>query len=140
VTDCAIKIAEAMGLPPKELDIMRRGGLLHDIGKIGTPAEILDKPGKLTDEELKEMREHVNIGAHPGAHPWTGRFDANRPATSRGKRASIVISVVTGDDQLPRSFRSRHRCAPHIDMLAPLLEVIPLQLLAYHIASAAAAT
>jgi HD-GYP domain-containing protein (c-di-GMP phosphodiesterase class II) len=42
---------------------MRRGGLLHDIGKIGTPAEILDKPGKLTDEELREMREHVNIGA-----------------------------------------------------------------------------
>jgi putative nucleotidyltransferase with HDIG domain len=52
-----------MGLPPKELDIMRRGGLLHDIGKIGTPAEILDKPGKLTDEELRKMREHVNIGA-----------------------------------------------------------------------------
>jgi putative nucleotidyltransferase with HDIG domain len=63
VTDYAIKIGEAMGLPPKELDIMRRGGLLHDIGKIGTPAEILDKPGKLTDEELREMREHVNIGA-----------------------------------------------------------------------------
>jgi len=63
VTNYAIKIAEAMGLPPKELDIMRRGGLLHDIGKIGTPAEILDKPGKLTDEELREMREHVNIGA-----------------------------------------------------------------------------
>ena len=62
-TDWAIKIAEAMGLPPKELDVIRRGGLLHDIGKIGTPAEILDKPGKLTDEELRVMREHVNIGA-----------------------------------------------------------------------------
>lgn len=63
VTDCAIKIARAMGLPSKELDIMRRGGLLHDIGKIGTPAAILDKAGKLTDEELNQMREHVNIGA-----------------------------------------------------------------------------
>jgi len=63
VTNCAIKIAEAMGLPPKELDIMRRGGLLHDIGKIGTPAAILDKSGKLTDEEMREMRGHVNIGA-----------------------------------------------------------------------------
>jgi putative nucleotidyltransferase with HDIG domain len=59
----AIKIAKTMGLSPKELDIIRRGGLLHDIGKIGTPAEILDKPGRLTDGELKEMREHVNIGA-----------------------------------------------------------------------------
>src|SRR6266581_6342099 len=63
VTSCSIEIAEAMGLPPKELDTMRRGGLLHDIGKIGTPASILDKPGKLTDEEKKEMHEHVNIGA-----------------------------------------------------------------------------
>jgi putative nucleotidyltransferase with HDIG domain len=63
VTDWAIKTAKAMGLPPKELDIIRRGGLLHDIGKIGTPAEILDKPGKLTEEELSVMREHVSIGA-----------------------------------------------------------------------------
>ena len=63
VTDCAVKIAKEMGLSTKDLEIMRRGGLLHDIGKIGTPASILDKPGKLTDEELKEMREHVNIGA-----------------------------------------------------------------------------
>jgi putative nucleotidyltransferase with HDIG domain len=63
VTSCAIKMAEAMGLSTKELDVMRRGGLLHDVGKIGTPAEILDKPGKLTDDEMKQMREHVNIGA-----------------------------------------------------------------------------
>jgi putative nucleotidyltransferase with HDIG domain len=63
VTDWAIKTAKAMRLPPRELDIIRRGGLLHDIGKIGTPAEILDKPGRLTDEELSVMREHVNIGA-----------------------------------------------------------------------------
>jgi putative nucleotidyltransferase with HDIG domain len=63
VTTWAIKIAAALGLPPLELDIMRRGGLLHDIGKIATPAEILDKPGKLTDEEMKIMREHVNAGA-----------------------------------------------------------------------------
>jgi putative nucleotidyltransferase with HDIG domain len=63
VTEWAIRIAKAMGLPSEELDVIRRGGLLHDIGKIGTPAEILDKPGRLTDEELKVMREHVNIGA-----------------------------------------------------------------------------
>ena len=62
VTNGAIKIAQAMGLPPRELDVMRRGGLLHDIGKIGIPGLILDKPGKLTPEEMKQMREHVNIG------------------------------------------------------------------------------
>jgi HD-GYP domain-containing protein (c-di-GMP phosphodiesterase class II) len=43
---------------------MRRGGLLHDIGKIGTPVDILDKPGALTAEELQTMRDHVCLGAH----------------------------------------------------------------------------
>jgi putative nucleotidyltransferase with HDIG domain len=80
VTACAIKIAKAMGLPPKELDIMRRGGLLHDIGKIGTPADILDKPGKLTEEELKLMREHVNIGAR-----------ILQPVPGLGESMSIVL-------------------------------------------------
>ncbi|MEE9221674.1 MAG: HD-GYP domain-containing protein, partial [candidate division NC10 bacterium] len=52
-----------MGLPSKELDILHRGGLLHDIGKIGIPAAVLDKPGKLTDEEFLLMREHPRKGA-----------------------------------------------------------------------------
>ena len=63
VTGWAIKIARAMGLPDQELEIIHRGGLVHDIGKIGTPVSILDKLGKLTDEEMKQMREHVRIGA-----------------------------------------------------------------------------
>jgi putative nucleotidyltransferase with HDIG domain len=63
VTELAVCIARAMGLPPKELEILRRGGLLHDIGKIGTPAAILDKPAKLTPEEYQLMRQHVRIGA-----------------------------------------------------------------------------
>jgi putative nucleotidyltransferase with HDIG domain len=63
VTNWAVKIARSMGLPEHELEIIHRGGLLHDIGKIGTPMAILDKPGKLTDEEMQQMREHVRIGA-----------------------------------------------------------------------------
>jgi putative nucleotidyltransferase with HDIG domain len=63
VTNWALKIARAMGLPEHEQEIIHRGGLLHDIGKIGTPMSILDKPGKLTDEEMRQMREHVQIGA-----------------------------------------------------------------------------
>jgi HD-GYP domain-containing protein (c-di-GMP phosphodiesterase class II) len=39
------------------------GGLLHDIGKIGVPVEVLDKPGRLTPEEQTVMRSHVTIGA-----------------------------------------------------------------------------
>lgn len=63
VTDLAIKIGRVMGLGQKELDNLHRGGLLHDIGKIGIPAVILDKSGRLTEEELSLMREHPRKGA-----------------------------------------------------------------------------
>jgi putative nucleotidyltransferase with HDIG domain len=62
VTNMALRIAMAMGLPAPDLDILWRGGLLHDIGKIGIDAEILDKPGRLTPEEMAQVREHVEIG------------------------------------------------------------------------------
>jgi putative nucleotidyltransferase with HDIG domain len=52
-----------MGLSQRELDTLHRGGLLHDIGKIGTPPEILDKPGRLSPDEAQQMRLHVRIGA-----------------------------------------------------------------------------
>jgi len=62
VTALALKIGQAMGLSQPQLDIMHRGGLLHDIGKLGIPPTILDKPGRLDDEELRCMRSHVQIG------------------------------------------------------------------------------
>jgi putative nucleotidyltransferase with HDIG domain len=52
-----------VGLSLRELDILRRAALLHDIGKIGVPVTILDKPGKLTDDECRNIREHPQIGA-----------------------------------------------------------------------------
>jgi putative nucleotidyltransferase with HDIG domain len=63
VTEYALHLATEMALPAKDFDILRRGGLLHDVGKIGIPVSILDKKGPLTDEEMRIMREHVNIGA-----------------------------------------------------------------------------
>jgi putative nucleotidyltransferase with HDIG domain len=63
VTNLAVQIGQSLGLPAKELEILRRGGLLHDIGKIGIPAGILDKPDRLNAEEQQMMREHVRIGA-----------------------------------------------------------------------------
>ena len=46
----------------QHLQILHRGGLLHDIGKIGTPPAVLDKLGRLEPGEKKIMQEHVNIG------------------------------------------------------------------------------
>lgn len=58
VTEITIELASRMGIRGEELNAVRRGALLHDIGKIGVPDEILHKPGPLTDEEWKVMRQH----------------------------------------------------------------------------------
>lgn len=63
VTNLALDIGRAMGLDQRALDVLHRGGLLHDIGKIGIPATILDKPGVLSKEEIAIMRGHVRLGA-----------------------------------------------------------------------------
>jgi len=63
VTSYSLKIGRVLGLSQEEIDALRRGGLLHDLGKIGVPAEILDKPGKLTEEETQIMRQHAQLGA-----------------------------------------------------------------------------
>lgn len=58
VTDMAVQLSQAMGLSPEEMVHVRRGALLHDIGKMGIPDHILLKPDKLTDEEWETMRKH----------------------------------------------------------------------------------
>ncbi|MGH7423764.1 MAG: HD-GYP domain-containing protein, partial [Candidatus Methylomirabilales bacterium] len=63
VTELALKIGRKLELGSKELEALHRGGLLHDIGKIGIPAVILDKAGRLTEQEALIMREHPRKGA-----------------------------------------------------------------------------
>jgi putative two-component system response regulator len=58
VTKMTITLARAMGFTDDEIVHVRRGALLHDMGKLGIPDEILLKPGKLTDEEWVIMRQH----------------------------------------------------------------------------------
>ena len=55
-------IAERMGLPEAESDKAHLAGLVHDIGKIGLSAGVLEKPGALTLEERREMQRHSEIG------------------------------------------------------------------------------
>ena len=56
-------IAKELGMPQAEVDRVHLCALLHDIGKIGLRAEILQKTSALTDEEWEEMRDHSRIGA-----------------------------------------------------------------------------
>jgi putative two-component system response regulator len=58
VTDTTLRLAYAMGINDGNLVHIRRGALLHDIGKMGIPDSILNKPGPLTDEEWEIMRQH----------------------------------------------------------------------------------
>lgn len=58
VTQLTLRLAERMGVSKQEMIHIRRGALLHDIGKLGVPDQILLKPGKLTDEEWDLMRQH----------------------------------------------------------------------------------
>ncbi|HEX3688302.1 MAG TPA: HD-GYP domain-containing protein [Solirubrobacteraceae bacterium] len=58
----AVAIGERLGLPEGRLRQLALGGLLHDVGKLSVPNEILNKPGRLTDEEFTEIRRHPGAG------------------------------------------------------------------------------
>jgi response regulator RpfG family c-di-GMP phosphodiesterase len=62
VTAFSMAIARAMGLPPEEVNTIARAAFVHDVGKIGIPDSILNKPGKLTKEEMDVMKEHAYLG------------------------------------------------------------------------------
>lgn len=59
VSSYAAQLAEEIGLDKEHVEIIRQAGLLHDIGKIAVPESILDKPGPLTDDEFRIMKQHV---------------------------------------------------------------------------------
>lgn len=63
VSDNAAAIAKELGLPASEVGNIRRAGLLHDIGKVNVPDEVLKKPGKLSQEETDVMNRHPADGA-----------------------------------------------------------------------------
>ena len=59
VTDMTVRLARRMGLDGDDLVQIKRGALLHDIGKMGIPDGILNKPGPLTEEQWDVMRKHT---------------------------------------------------------------------------------
>ena len=63
VSAYAILLAEAMGMNEMEVEEIRLGAVLHDIGKVGIPEDILNKSGPLNPQEWETMKAHVNYGA-----------------------------------------------------------------------------
>ena len=62
VSEYAVKLAEKLGYSEEELHDLKREALLHDIGKIGIPDAVLNKPSRLTDEEFETIKNHTTIG------------------------------------------------------------------------------
>jgi len=63
VSRYSTRLAQGMGLSKEEVEAVQEAALLHDIGKIGLPDEVLHKVGKLTDEEREIIKQHLMIGA-----------------------------------------------------------------------------
>jgi putative nucleotidyltransferase with HDIG domain len=73
VSEIATRVAKELGLDEEKITGIRIGALVHDIGKIGIPAEILNRPGKLNDAEMAVIKNHPLIGhdiMQDVALPW----------------------------------------------------------------------
>jgi response regulator RpfG family c-di-GMP phosphodiesterase len=75
VTEMTLRLARAMGMGEAELVHVRRGALLHDVGKLGIPDSVLLKPGPLTEAEREVMQQHATY-----AHTWLEPIAFLRPA------------------------------------------------------------
>jgi len=62
LAELSVQLGSALGLPADDLNALRQGGYLHDIGKVATPDAILCKPGPLDEHEWVIMRQHTTIG------------------------------------------------------------------------------
>ncbi len=62
IADAAVELALGLGLPQSQIERIRVAGLLHDLGKLAIPEEILTKPGELNDPEWRIVSEHPKIG------------------------------------------------------------------------------
>lgn len=73
VADLARAVATEMNLPPENIDAIRMAGLLHDLGKVSVPSEILSKPSRLTDAEFELIMKHPQVAydiLRPITFPW----------------------------------------------------------------------
>ena len=64
VSEYSVLIGEKLGLSEEQIKTLRIGGLFHDVGKIGVPDNILQKNGRLSENEYSEIKNHPTIGAH----------------------------------------------------------------------------
>jgi HD-GYP domain-containing protein (c-di-GMP phosphodiesterase class II) len=109
-----------MSLPSDQLNALALGALLHDVGKIGVPDQILEKPGRLTDEEYEVIKRHPMLGvemlapveelapAVPVVRYHHERFDGGGyPDGLRGEDILLIARVVCVADAFDTMARDR---------------------------------
>lgn len=109
VSRYSVALAMAMNLPEKDIERIRLGSLLHDVGKIGIPENVLTKPSKLTDEEFKIIQQHPVIAVEKILEPnpllrdlipivkyhheqWNGK---GYPCGLKGEEIPLVARIVS---------------------------------------------
>ena len=123
VTRYALGIGETINMPPKQLEVIRRAAMIHDIGKIGIPDSILSKPGKLTPRERNIVEQHPliavrilgkmsfleqEIGIVRGHHEkWNGQGYPDGLSNSSIPLGARILAVADTFDALTSS-RSYH--------------------------------
>lgn len=68
VMEAAVAIGNVLGMPAQRMRVLRRAALLHDVGKLGISNTILDKPTRLTDQEIETVKTHPGMGAEILGH------------------------------------------------------------------------
>jgi diguanylate cyclase (GGDEF)-like protein len=135
VVDLTARVGDALALDADEVSRVRTAALLHDIGKVGVPDEILHKPGPLTEPEWKVMRQHPAIGerilrAIPGLggvarivrhehERWDGKGYPDQlagPAIPVGSRIILACDAY----HAMTSNRPYREAMPHADAMAEL--------------------
>jgi putative nucleotidyltransferase with HDIG domain len=105
----AVQVGEELGLPPVRLRELAIGGLLHDVGKLAVPDQILQKPGALTDEEFDVVKQHPETGS--------------RLVRELGFSARVANLVLDHHERLDGSGYPRGLAAPYLDVETCILAV-----------------
>ena len=142
VSELSCATAEALRLSPESVERIRIGALLHDIGKIGVSDGVLQKPGRLTEEEFALVKQHPVIGRRilEGVHGFAPYLVAvelhheNWDGTGYPKRLSgedipidaRIIHVADAYDAMTTD-RSYRRCMAHEKAMSILVEYAGIQ-------------
>ena len=120
VSGLALRIGSEISLPAEQMEALASGALLHDVGKIGIPDRILQKSGRLTEDEYEEIKRHPVLGvsiltpaselasALPVVKHHHERFDGKGyPDGLRGEGIPLIARIVSVADAFDSMIRAR---------------------------------